>query len=135
MVSTVVVTITDGYFVGQYAGSDALAAVNIASPLFLIATAFALIHNLWKAKHALHSSRGLKTVIHRCFVVFRGLKSIIHRCFLVFRGLKTIIHRCFAVFRGQTQTHAEDMLEYSTELGGTGFEHSGAHTIRTRSLA
>ena len=43
MVSTVVVSITDGYFVGQYAGSDALAAVNIAAPLFLISTAFALM--------------------------------------------------------------------------------------------
>ena len=34
MVSVIVVTITDGFFVGRYAGSDALAAVNIAAPLF-----------------------------------------------------------------------------------------------------
>ena len=46
MVSTILMTITDGYFVGQYAGSDALAAVNIAVPLFLIATGFALMFGI-----------------------------------------------------------------------------------------
>ena len=59
MVSTVVVTITDGYFVGQYAGSDALAAVNIAAPLFLIATAFALMFGVGSSVVAsVHISQG-----------------------------------------------------------------------------
>ncbi len=43
MVSSIIMTITDGYFVGQYAGVDALAAVNIAVPLFLLTTGFALM--------------------------------------------------------------------------------------------
>jgi Na+-driven multidrug efflux pump len=43
MVSSIIVTITDGFYVGRYAGSDALAAVNISSPLFLVATGCALM--------------------------------------------------------------------------------------------
>lgn len=35
----------------------------------------------------------------------------------------------------QTQAHVEDMVKNSTELSGTGFEHPGTDTIRTRSLA
>ncbi len=59
MVSAIVVTITDGYFVGQYAGSDALAAVNIAAPLFLIATAFALMFGVGSSVVAsVHMSQG-----------------------------------------------------------------------------
>ncbi len=46
MISSIVVTITDGFFVGQYAGSDALAAVNISAPLFLISTGFALMFGI-----------------------------------------------------------------------------------------
>lgn len=59
MVSGIIVTITDGYFVGQYAGSDALAAVNIAAPLFMIATAFALLFGVGSSVVAsVHLSRG-----------------------------------------------------------------------------
>ena len=43
MVSTIILTITDGYFVGNYAGSDSLAAVNIAVPLFMMTTALGLM--------------------------------------------------------------------------------------------
>ncbi len=59
MISTIIVTITDGYFVGQYAGSDALAAVNIAAPLFLISTAFALMFGVGSSIVAsVHLSQG-----------------------------------------------------------------------------
>lgn len=43
MVASIIVTITDGFFVGKYAGSDALASVNIAAPLFMISTGCALM--------------------------------------------------------------------------------------------
>lgn len=43
MISTILVTIVDGYFVGRYAGSDALAAVNIASPVFMLGAGFGLM--------------------------------------------------------------------------------------------
>ncbi len=59
MVSTIVMTITDGYFVGQYAGSDALAAVNISVPLFLLATGFALMFGVGcSVVAATHLSKG-----------------------------------------------------------------------------
>ena len=59
MVSAIVVTITDGFFVGRYAGSDALAAVNIAAPLFLISTAFALMFGIGSSVVAsVHLSQG-----------------------------------------------------------------------------
>ncbi len=59
MVSAIIVTITDGYFVGQYAGSDALAAVNIAAPVFLISTAFALMFGVGSSVVAsIHLSLG-----------------------------------------------------------------------------
>ena len=35
--------LADGIFVGRGVGSDALAAVNIAAPLFLVATGLALV--------------------------------------------------------------------------------------------
>ncbi len=59
MVSGIIVTITDGYFVGQYAGSDALAAVNVAAPVFLISTAFALLFGVGSSVVAsIHLSQG-----------------------------------------------------------------------------
>ena len=59
MVSTIIVTITDGYFVGQYAGSDALAAVNIIAPIFLTSTAFALLFGVGSSVVAsIHLAKG-----------------------------------------------------------------------------
>ena len=43
MVFSAVFVITDGIFVGQGIGSDALAAVNITAPLFLISTGIGLM--------------------------------------------------------------------------------------------
>ena len=46
-------TVADGIFVGQGVGSNALAAINIVSPLFLITTGIALMFgvgvSLWEA--------------------------------------------------------------------------------------
>ena len=59
MVSTIIVTITDGYFVGQYAGSDSLAAVNIIAPIFLTSTAFALLFGVGSSVVAsVHLAKG-----------------------------------------------------------------------------
>lgn len=46
MVSMVVLNITDGAFVGHGCGSDALAAVNIAAPLFLITSGLGLMFGI-----------------------------------------------------------------------------------------
>lgn len=43
MVFSAVFVITDGIFVGRGIGSDALAAVNITAPLFLISTGVGLM--------------------------------------------------------------------------------------------
>lgn len=43
MVCSSLVNITDGIFVGRGVGSDALAAVNMCAPIFMIATGLALM--------------------------------------------------------------------------------------------
>lgn len=43
LLATSVMNVVDGMFVGRGVGSDALAAINIASPLFMIATGIALM--------------------------------------------------------------------------------------------
>ena len=43
MLSTVLFIITDGVFVGKGLGSDALAAVNIVAPIYMLATGIGLI--------------------------------------------------------------------------------------------
>ena len=43
MVFSAVFVITDGIFVGKGIGSDALAAVNITAPLFMITTGIGLM--------------------------------------------------------------------------------------------
>lgn len=59
MVSSILVTIADGFFVGRYVGSDALAAVNISAPLFLFSTAFALMFGVGCSVVAsVHLSKG-----------------------------------------------------------------------------
>lgn len=46
MFSGSVMNITDGIFVGQRVGSDALAAINIAAPIFMIVTGIALMFGI-----------------------------------------------------------------------------------------
>lgn len=59
MVSVIAVNITDGFFVGRYVGSDALAAVNISAPLYLMSTAFALMFGVGVSVVAsVHLSKG-----------------------------------------------------------------------------
>ena len=48
MVFSALFVITDGIFVGRGLGSDALAAVNIVAPLFLINTGIGLMFGLYK---------------------------------------------------------------------------------------
>ena len=63
MVFSAVFVITDGIFVGQGIGSDALAAVNITAPLFLISTGIGLMYGVGASVVAsIHLSQGkLKT--------------------------------------------------------------------------
>ena len=59
MLSAIAVTIVDGFFVGRYVGSNALASVNNAAPLFLISTAFALMFGIGSSIVAsIHLSQG-----------------------------------------------------------------------------
>ncbi|MDX4973960.1 MATE family efflux transporter [Myroides odoratimimus] len=59
LMSGATVYLADGIFVGNGVGSDALAAVNIASPLFLIATGIALMFGSGVSiVVAIHLSRG-----------------------------------------------------------------------------
>ena len=54
-----VVTLADGIFVGQGVGSDALAAINIAAPLFQVASGIALMFGSGASiVAAIHLSRG-----------------------------------------------------------------------------
>ena len=46
MVFSIIFIITDGVFVGKGIGSDALAAVNVTAPIFLINTSFALMFGI-----------------------------------------------------------------------------------------
>lgn len=46
MVSTALLTVVDGIFVGRGMGSDALAAVNIAAPIFMIMAGIALMFGM-----------------------------------------------------------------------------------------
>lgn len=82
MVSGILVTIADGYFVGRYVGSDALAAVNISAPLFLFSTAFALMFGVGCSVVAsVHLSKGkIKAAninVTQAIIVSAGLFSLI----------------------------------------------------------
>lgn len=59
MVSMVVLNITDGAFVGHGVGSDALAAVNIVAPLFLIANGIGLLFGIGSSVvSSIHLAKG-----------------------------------------------------------------------------
>ena len=59
MVFSAVFVITDGIFVGQGIGSDALAAINITAPIFLVNTGIALMFGIGASVVAsIHLSRG-----------------------------------------------------------------------------
>ncbi|MFI3262952.1 MAG: MATE family efflux transporter [Rikenellaceae bacterium] len=82
MVSGILVTIADGFFVGRYVGSDALAAVNISAPLFLFSTAFALMFGVGSSVVAsVHLSKGkIKAAninVTQAIIVSAGLFTII----------------------------------------------------------
>lgn len=58
MVSMVVLNISDGAFVGHGAGSDAIAAVNIAAPIFMLITGIGLMFGIGgSVAAAIHLSR------------------------------------------------------------------------------
>ena len=59
MVFSAIFVITDGIFVGKGIGSDALAAVNIAAPFFMIATGIGLMFGIGGSVVAsIHLSQG-----------------------------------------------------------------------------
>ena len=61
MVFSAVFVITDGIFVGRGIGSDALAAVNITAPLFLISTGVGLMFGVGQLRTAPSAGRGVCT--------------------------------------------------------------------------
>ena len=75
MVFSAVFVITDGIFVGRGIGSDALAAVNITAPLFLISTGVGLMFGVGASVVAsIHLAQGKVKAAHqrhagRCGVV------------------------------------------------------------------
>jgi len=74
MVSMVVLNITDGAFVGHGVGSDALAAVNIVAPLFMIIGGVGLMFGIGSSVVAsIHLSRGKHKVA--CINVTQGVIS------------------------------------------------------------
>ena len=56
MVFSAVFVITDGIFVGRGIGSDALAAVNITAPLFLISTGVGLMFGVGASGIRIHGN-------------------------------------------------------------------------------
>lgn len=63
MVFSAIFVITDGIFVGQGVGSDALAAVNITAPLFMITTGIGLMFGVGASVVAsIHLSQGKQKV-------------------------------------------------------------------------
>lgn len=52
MVSSIIVIITDGIFVGRFVGSQALAAINISAPIFMISTGIALMFGMGSSVQA-----------------------------------------------------------------------------------
>jgi len=81
MISTIIVIITDGFFIGRYVGSDALAAVNIASPLFDLVSGFGIMSGIGcSIISAVYISRGkqkLANVLFTQITVFSTILFII----------------------------------------------------------
>ena len=80
MIFSAIFIITDGIFVGKGIGSDALAAVNITAPLFLINTGVALMFGIG-ASVVVHSSvaRKSKGRPHQYHTGSGGFLLIAHR--------------------------------------------------------
>ncbi|MBQ0164773.1 MAG: MATE family efflux transporter [Bacteroidales bacterium] len=86
MLSIVVLTITDGAFVGHGCGSDALAAINIAAPIFNLMAGIALMFGVGCSVVAsIHLSRGkhkaaninVTQALVGCTVVAVGISALI----------------------------------------------------------
>lgn len=59
LLSSVLLNLADGIFVGQGVGSDALAAINIAAPMLLVSTGIALMFGSGASiVAAVHLSKG-----------------------------------------------------------------------------
>lgn len=86
MLSIVVLNITDGAFVGHGCGSDALAAINIAAPIFNLMAGIALMFGVGCSVVAsIHLSRGkhkaaninVTQALVGCTVVAVGISALI----------------------------------------------------------
>ena len=67
MVFASLFTVADGIFVGQGVGTDALAAINIVAPLFLMTTGIALMFGAGVSVVAsIHLSRGNSSAYRSC---------------------------------------------------------------------
>ena len=78
MIFSAIFIITDGIFVGKGIGSDALAAVNITAPLFLINTGVALMFGIGCSLHSPVARKG-KGGPHQYHAGSGGFLLITHR--------------------------------------------------------
>lgn len=90
MVFASLFTVADGIFVGQGVGSDALAAINIVSPLFLVTTGIALMFGAGVSVVAsIHLSHGNHKAAHinitQAFHVATLLLVVVAGCVYLFR--------------------------------------------------
>lgn len=90
MVFASLFTVADGIFVGQGVGSNALAAINIVAPLFLITTGIALMFgagvSVVASIHlAQNDSRTANTYITQAFAVATSLMVIVTLAVFLFR--------------------------------------------------
>ena len=90
MVFASIYTVADGIFVGQGVGSDALAAVNIVSPVFLITTGIALMFGVGVSVAAsIHLSQknnqAASTIVTQAFTVAMLMMTIVAIAIYVFR--------------------------------------------------
>ena len=90
MVFASLYTVADGIFVGQGVGSDALASINIVSPVFLITTGIALMFGTGVSVVAsIHLSRGNNRVasitVTQAFEVASLLMAIVSIAIYVYR--------------------------------------------------
>ena len=77
MLFSALFTITDGIFVGRGLGSDALAAVNITAPLFMLATGIGLMFGMGASVVASIHLAGNKLKIARINVTQSDRKSVV----------------------------------------------------------
>ena len=96
MVFSAIFVITDGIFVGKGIGSDALAAVNITAPLFMIATGIGLMFGVGGSVVAsIYLSQGKRkaaniNITQAIGMLTRKFRQIIASCHRIYDLVSTL---------------------------------------------